>query len=363
MNPATLSDISFDKEDSLLFSYNDDLLLKARAIQNSILPKLQVLLQESVSLVRKIYGIEVYDENSHVEYSPHFREKRDNDLQLNYDYALMGLTGSRKDIWSAFSRDDGIPIKIIPVALRYVLLEKGLLLYFSVDDSIKLSLESFRKLFSFLLENIDMIQALSLFFGFEICVGNDKQILCPFKDILQQILKSKSRKNYSFAIRKVYPLPLDGKKADFDSVIGDFCALFPLYYEFLQIAQGKKSKFSTLIKKLRTRVLEIARNSEHTTTEESAKSIISSSVITETANKKIDAITIRASIRWQVFERDDFRCVACGASALDGAILHVDHILPRSKGGADTMENYQTLCQTCNEGKSNRSERNLRERR
>ncbi|MCR5621132.1 MAG: HNH endonuclease [Treponema sp.] len=87
-----------------------------------------------------------------------------------------------------------------------------------------------------------------------------------------------------------------------------------------------------------------------------------STVVTEVSKKTIDFIGIRASIRWQVFERDDFRCVACGASASDGAILHVDHIVPRSKGGFDTIENYQTLCQTCNIGKSNKSERNLRER-
>jgi len=34
---------------------------------------------------------------------------------------------------------------------------------------------------------------------------------------------------------------------------------------------------------------------------------------------------IKAGIRWQVFERDDFKCVACGRSAQDVAILHVDH--------------------------------------
>ena len=78
------------------------------------------------------------------------------------------------------------------------------------------------------------------------------------------------------------------------------------------------------------------------------------------AEKAVDASGIRAGIRWQVFERDNFKCVACGASQKDGAILHVDHIIPRSKGGTDTMENYQTLCQKCNIGKSNKSCLDLR---
>jgi len=41
-------------------------------------------------------------------------------------------------------------------------------------------------------------------------------------------------------------------------------------------------------------------------------------------------------------------------------ILHVDHILPRSKGGKDEMINFQTLCDKCNLGKSNTDKTDLR---
>ena len=53
--------------------------------------------------------------------------------------------------------------------------------------------------------------------------------------------------------------------------------------------------------------------------------------------------------------------MACGRRAHDGIILHIDHILPRSKGGPDAFENYQTLCNLCNGGKSNRDATDLRE--
>jgi len=60
-------------------------------------------------------------------------------------------------------------------------------------------------------------------------------------------------------------------------------------------------------------------------------------------------------LRWHVLQRDHFTCCACGASpalAL-GIELHVDHIVPWSKGGETVLENLQTLCSACNLGKSN----------
>jgi hypothetical protein len=60
-------------------------------------------------------------------------------------------------------------------------------------------------------------------------------------------------------------------------------------------------------------------------------------------------------LRWRVLQRDHFTCCACGASPAitPGVDLHVDHILPWSKGGETTIDNLQTLCSKCNLGKSN----------
>jgi 5-methylcytosine-specific restriction endonuclease McrA len=62
-------------------------------------------------------------------------------------------------------------------------------------------------------------------------------------------------------------------------------------------------------------------------------------------------------LRFKVLQRDQFRCKLCGRSPSTelGCILHVDHIVPFSKGGKTTFENLQTLCSDCNVGKSNRS--------
>lgn len=60
---------------------------------------------------------------------------------------------------------------------------------------------------------------------------------------------------------------------------------------------------------------------------------------------------IPAGIRWNVFQRDNFRCVYCGVSRGEGATLVVDHGDPFSRGGADDESNYVTACKPCNDGK------------
>lgn len=59
-------------------------------------------------------------------------------------------------------------------------------------------------------------------------------------------------------------------------------------------------------------------------------------------------ISIRT--RFFVFKRDQFACVMCGRSG-SGIRLEVDHRLPVSKGGKNSMDNLQTLCFDCNRGK------------
>ena len=62
-------------------------------------------------------------------------------------------------------------------------------------------------------------------------------------------------------------------------------------------------------------------------------------------------------LRFQILMRDGFTCKACGRSPMNemGVKLHVDHIIPVSKGGKTTISNLQTLCDRCNLGKSNKS--------
>lgn len=61
-------------------------------------------------------------------------------------------------------------------------------------------------------------------------------------------------------------------------------------------------------------------------------------------------------LRYDILNRDGFKCVICGATRNDGAKLQIDHIIPVSKGGQTTPDNLRTLCERCNMGKSNKIE-------
>jgi hypothetical protein len=60
---------------------------------------------------------------------------------------------------------------------------------------------------------------------------------------------------------------------------------------------------------------------------------------------------ISQHIRSAVFKRDGGKCVQCGYI---GEYIEYDHIIPRSKGGPNTVENIQLLCRKCNLRKGDR---------
>ena len=57
---------------------------------------------------------------------------------------------------------------------------------------------------------------------------------------------------------------------------------------------------------------------------------------------------IPQDVKDKVWNRDNGKCIQCGGNEN----LEFDHIIPVSKGGANTYRNIQLLCENCNRNKS-----------
>lgn len=60
--------------------------------------------------------------------------------------------------------------------------------------------------------------------------------------------------------------------------------------------------------------------------------------------------SISDDVKLLVWSRDSGVCARCGSAEK----IHFDHILPVAKGGSNTSENIQLLCQSCNLRKSDK---------
>ena len=58
----------------------------------------------------------------------------------------------------------------------------------------------------------------------------------------------------------------------------------------------------------------------------------------------------------RILRKDGYRCVVCGRGKEDGVSLAVDHIKPKDKGGTNSINNGQTLCNQHNLQKKNYSQ-------
>jgi ATP adenylyltransferase len=77
-------------------------------------------------------------------------------------------------------------------------------------------------------------------------------------------------------------------------------------------------------------------------------------------HRSLSAGYVSGSTRYEVLKRAKYRCELCGAHEAHAA-LHVDHIVPRSKGGSDDISNFQALCVSCNTSKRDRDATDFRQ--
>ena len=89
--------------------------------------------------------------------------------------------------------------------------------------------------------------------------------------------------------------------------------------------------------------------------EEKMQNFIESRGLAIWNHRLVETQPVPNSVRYQVLKSANGKCMLCGALASD-AVLHVDHIVPRSEGGTNDIESLQRLCEQCNLSKSNRDD-------
>jgi hypothetical protein len=352
--PSSLADITFDEQDANLFLVSDA-RLRADALKHSVLPRLRVVMNAAISLIREIYGVEALDD-SIVSVYPNFRPKRDNELKLVYEEAFVGLGGKRIAMWPGFSRKDGKPVRILPFRFAFVLTRDGMFVMLENGWLKGLDRDAFERILSFHIEEAERITLLCLEAGMRPQAVWDEgvRILVPLREQYAFRMANGLYDNHFLGNNCHFPV----SSPQLIELVLSFADFFPIYDSYIQMAKGLPHRLDVLVgelndwmdKDLRERLNAGDDDAPGETMPDSAQAV-------EAAAQRV---RVMPAVRWQVFQRDGWKCVACGRNSHDGAILHVDHILPRSRGGADSLDNFQTLCEVCNVGKSNRDATDLR---
>ena len=352
MTRPALADIAFDKQDANLFLV-EDARLRADALRHSILPRLQVVMNEAIMSIRNVLEIEALTD-SIVSVAPNFRTTRTSELEHLYDRALVALGGQRKDKWSGFSRTDGKPVQILPFRLAFKLNRFGVSIILQNRWMRRLMRECSERLLEFHLDNEEKINALCFASGMQPAplVTDSLPLLSTLTDQNRVRLENGWFDNHFFG--QTYHFSV--LEPQLQRLISAYTIFFPIYDSYIRIAQGLPPRLDELIAKLNT-WLRAGIKGENNGIEHVA---IDPHVIHSATISAEQKIRVMPAMRWQVFQRDGWKCVSCGKTSHDNAILQVDHILPRSLGGHDGIDNYQTLCNLCNLGKSNRDATNLR---
>lgn len=339
--------IQFDEQDRDLFRISD-LRLRADAIKHSVLPRLQRLMNICIDMIRDAYGVETLDD-SIISLSPNFRTKRAQEIRVAYQWASVSLGGKRKSgMWPRLVRKDGKPVQIVPYLFGFDLTADGLVFSLVSHPSMRLAEQSKRKLIVALHRHAALIAELR-------CIASVEPVtpVMTEADRLKCQLDKGNLDLEYWGEMVEYPVT----ESKLQKLAFNFVMFFPIYDLCLCHAKGEPDRFNRLIDRANTWLMSLPAENDDAEAV-SAKSISDPSIDMAATSR----VKVMPALRWQVFQRDGWKCVACGRQSHDGVLLHVDHVLPRSKGGKDVLANLQTLCSECNIGKGNRDATNLRAR-
>ncbi|MFT3945803.1 MAG: HNH endonuclease [Agriterribacter sp.] len=348
-------EIFFDLDDKNLFAV-DDLKLKADAIRHSILPRLEIISNHTIGLINQVYSHNALELSTILKF-PNFRKTRSKDFSIDYLSSEAGLGAKRNaSLWTSMKRKDGKQPMIIPFSLTFCLDKHGLNFYFSTSRY-SLTMDDYSTFYNFHRNYSQEIY--NLINESKVTISKDlidyRRFL--FKPLDDYLAYQKLEGWQLLMQSKTYKYPIINK--EIETLIEDFVTFYPIYDSYLKLASSSKQSIKKHIGKLKEWLIERKYKEfedEELVTNKEAYNYEKSKLLKIAETK----IKVMPALRWQIFQRDNWKYVACGRNSENGIILHIDHIIPRSKGGLDHIDNYQTLCDICNIGKGNRDQTDLR---
>jgi hypothetical protein len=342
----------FEPKDLAIFKIPDT---KARlnALQNYFFPRLDILLTQSLELVQEIYRFNPYERLTILRTPNHRKDAKRN--KEDRPFVRIGVGGKRRtDRPLKVLRKDGQPYRLHNGRLYYLIEPSGeisVYLWLLGDLDLSLNAEFLAVWRDLLADNIAILNSI---FALNHISHPDARYFLNFTDTLNEEFVQHLDSLQFFSPTYFLPISFDRGLFQLQMV---FAALYPLLIASIECEEGQPISLVEMLEAYINWYTEDGAVQWYQKYSESH--LEQESDLIELP--ELDSYHfIRAGLWWEILARDNWTCCSCGRTVKEhGITLHVDHILPRSKGGTDNRENLQALCMKCNIGKSNRDHTDL----
>ena len=342
----------FERKDLSIFSIPDT-KTRLNTLQNYFFPRLDSLVTQTLDLIQEIYGVNPYERMNILRTPRHRKNAKEN--KNNRPFVRIGIGGKRNNNQPLkIKRKDGGAYKHPSGRLYYLIEPNG---FFSVylyllgplDPLLNSEvLTIWRDLL------IEYYETLNKIFTLNHISHPDAKYFISFTETLseERIHCLHSLQFFS----PIYFLPVSFERGIFDLQMV-FVALYPLLHISIDIEKDRPYQLEPML----ASYMKWYQDGGATRWWQRHVKDETDEAPTEIELPELDSYRfIRAGLWWEILARDQWTCCSCGRSVKKhGITLHVDHIIPRSKGGTDAQGNLQSLCMKCNLGKSNRDDTDL----
>jgi len=244
IKPTHVNDIEFDENDIEIFNI-PDVKERITKLREHFFPRLELLVNDCLELVKQVYGIEPFAQKPNV-HSPGKSSNKE------YGVASVGLSGKRrnstKDKPLAIKNADGKSIYIHPSILTFDVLEQGCIRVVFHPFLVSIESNFVAKVRQEMLDNIDLLN--DNFMAFEICyTSKSVENSTDFPELVNtkrfNLPDSQDIQSLHFHTNAFFfPTNFDDELHILKLA---FVALYPLLDLFVSIGDGRESRFSEML--------------------------------------------------------------------------------------------------------------------